>query len=96
MNQRLQTCVVVSVIVEFKYDRQVLGQLLQAVDIFLYVLWGTVVVVQDSENAVNEIVVCDAKAMVDGEGEMDQVVQEEVQGSLDQLAERLRSLVLSR
>lgn len=96
MNQRLQTCVVVSVIVEFNYDRQVLGQLLQAVDIFLYVLWGTVVVVQDSENAVNEIVVCDAEAMVDGEGEVDQVVQEEVQGSLDQLAERLRSLVLSR
>jgi hypothetical protein len=52
----------------------------------LDVLWGTVVVVQDGKDAVDQIVVCDAKAVVDGEGKMDEVVQQEVQRRLDQLA----------
>jgi hypothetical protein len=74
----------------------VFGNLLQSVDILLNVLWGTVVVVQDGKDAVDQIVVCDAKAVVDGEGEMNEVVQQEVQGSLDQLAQRLGPLVLAR
>lgn len=63
-----------------------LGQLLEAVDILLDVLWGAMVVVQNGKDAVDQVVVCDAKAVVDGEGEMDEVVQQEVQGRLDQLA----------
>ena len=59
------------------------GKLLQAVDIFLDVLWGTVVVVQDGKEAVDQIVVCDAEAVVDGKGKVNEVVQQEVQGSLD-------------
>jgi hypothetical protein len=74
----------------------VLGHLLQAVDIFLDVLWGTVVVVQNGKDAVDQIVVCDAKAVVDGEGKMDEVVQQEVQRRLDQLAQRLAPVLLAR
>jgi len=86
VDQSFQARVVARVVIELEDDRQVLGDFLQAVDIFLDVLWGTVVVVQDGKEAVDQIVVCDAEAVVDGEGEMDEVVQQEVQGSLDQLA----------
>lgn len=86
MDQSFQARVVARVVIELEDDRQVLGDFLQAVDIFLDVLWSTVVVVQDGKEAVDQIVVCDAEAVVDGEGEMDEVVQQEVQGSLDQLA----------
>jgi len=96
VDQSFQARVVARVVVELEDDRQVLGDFLQAVDIFLDVLWSTVVVVQDGKEAVDQIVVCDAEAVVDGEGEMDEVVQQEVQGSLDQLAQRLRPLLLAR
>ena len=75
MDQSFQARVVARVVIELEDDRQVLGDFLQAVDIFLDVLWGTVVVVQDGKEAVDQIVVCDAEAVVDGEGEMDEVVQ---------------------
>jgi len=75
VDQSFQARVVARVVIELEDDRQVLGDFLQAVDIFLDVLWGTVVVVQDGKEAVDQIVVCDAEAVVDGEGEMDEVVQ---------------------
>lgn len=93
MDQGVETRVAEGRVVDGEHDRQVLGQLLQAGDIFLDVLWGTVVVVQDGEDAVNEVVVCEAKAVVDGEGKMDEVVQQQMQSSLDQLAQCLCRLV---
>jgi hypothetical protein len=75
-----------AMVVELQQNRKMLGDFGQTVDVLPNVFGGTVVVVQDGEDAVDEVVVGDAEAVVDGEGEMDEVVQEEMGRSPDQLA----------
>lgn len=79
------------VLLQFQDDAEVGGDLAQGSNVFLDVLGSVVMIVEDAPDLVCGGVVGDAEADVDGEDELDEVVQEQVQSGVDELAEGLRT-----